>query len=38
MTESTFINQTTGKWADGDVHFGFNISRVFKIKKQKLTP
>lgn len=38
MTESTFINQTTGKWVDGDIHFGFNISRVFKIKKQKLTP
>ncbi len=38
MTESTFINQTNGKWGDGDVHFGFNISRVFKIKKQKLTP
>ena len=36
MTESTFINQTSGKWADGDIHFGFNISRVFKIKKQKL--
>ena len=36
MTESTFINQTTGKWDGGDVHFGFNISRVFKIKKQNL--
>ncbi len=35
LTESTFINQTSGKWGDGDIHFGFNISRVFKIKKQK---
>lgn len=37
MTESTFINQTSGRWGDGDIHFGFNISRVFKIKKQKLS-
>jgi hypothetical protein len=37
LTESTFINQTSGKWGDGDIHFGFNISRVFKIKKQKLS-
>lgn len=35
LTESTFINQTSGKWGNGDIHFGFNISRVFKIKKQK---
>jgi len=37
LTESTFINQTFGKWENGDIHFGFNISRVFKIKKQKLS-
>jgi len=37
LTESTFINQTSGKWENGDIHFGFNISRVFKIKKQKLS-
>ena len=32
MTEPTFINQTTGDFWSGDVHFGFNISRVFTIK------
>jgi hypothetical protein len=34
-TERTFIHETTGKWGDGDIHFGFNISRVFVIKKSK---
>ncbi len=38
MTERTFIHETTGRWSNGDIHFGFNISRVFKLKKQKLTP
>ena len=32
MIEKSFIGETTGKWADGDIHFGFNISRVFKLK------
>jgi hypothetical protein len=35
MTERTFITETTGKWGDGDIHFGFNISRVFTVKKAK---
>ena len=34
MTEKTFIGETTGKWQDGDVLFGFNISRVFNIGKR----
>lgn len=38
MTERTFITETTGKWGDGDIHFGFNISRVFTIKKTKELP
>ncbi|MCK5740731.1 MAG: hypothetical protein KAH48_00825, partial [Chlorobi bacterium] len=29
MTEKAFIAETSGNWADGDIHFGFNISRVF---------
>jgi hypothetical protein len=32
MTERTFITQTTGDFWKGDIHFGFNISRVFTIK------
>ena len=35
MTERTFINETTGTWGNGDIHFGFNIARVFTIKKKK---
>lgn len=35
MTERTFVGQTTGNWADGDVRFGFNISRVFTIVRPK---
>lgn len=31
MIEKGFITETTGNWLDGDVHFGFNISRVFTI-------
>jgi len=35
MTEPTFIHGSTGKWKDGDIHFGFNISRVFNLRKKK---
>jgi hypothetical protein len=35
MTERTFINETRGKWSNGDIHFGFNISRVYVVKKPK---
>jgi hypothetical protein len=35
MTEKQFIGATTGQWKKGDVHFGFNISRVFTLKKQE---
>ncbi len=33
MTEKGFIGETTGSWLKGDIHFGFNISRVFTLKK-----
>ena len=33
MIEKGFIGETTGRWSKGDIHFGFNISRVFKVKK-----
>lgn len=35
MTEKFFIGETTGNWFDGDIHFGFNITRDFKIKGRK---
>jgi len=33
MIEKGFISETTGSWGKGDIHFGFNISRVFSFKK-----
>ena len=35
MTEKQFIGGTTGQWKKGDIHFGFNISRVFTLKKHQ---
>lgn len=31
------IAQTTGSWKDGDIHLGFNISRVFTIVRPKVS-
>ena len=31
MIEKGFVAETIGDWADGDIHFGFNISRVFTL-------
>jgi hypothetical protein len=33
MIEKGFIGETTGKWGRNDIHLGFNISRVFTLKK-----
>ena len=33
MTEPQYIGQTTGEWSDGDIYFGFNVSRIFNITK-----
>ncbi|HEX5155431.1 MAG TPA: DUF5777 family beta-barrel protein [Parafilimonas sp.] len=35
MTEKTFIAENYGRWSKGDIHIGFNISRVFTIRKPK---
>lgn len=35
MNERAFITETTGKWGKGEIRFGFNLSRVFQIKKNK---
>lgn len=35
MNERAFITETTGDWLKGDIHFGFNISRVFTISNRK---
>lgn len=34
MTEKDFIGRNTGSWHKGDIHFGFNISRVFNINRK----
>jgi hypothetical protein len=36
MFERAFITETTGDWLKGDIYFGFNIVRVFTIKKPQL--
>lgn len=33
MIEKGFITETTGDFFDGDIHFGFNISRVFQLSE-----
>ncbi len=35
INEKSVITETTGQWDKGDIHFGFNISRVFTIVKPK---
>ena len=34
MNEKGVITETTDDWLEGDFHFGFNISRVFTIRKR----
>lgn len=36
MNERAYISDTNGNWGKGDIQFGFNLSRVFQIKKRKL--
>lgn len=35
MIEKGFIGETNSQWSSGDIRFGFNISRVFNLKKHK---
>ncbi|NOT52009.1 MAG: hypothetical protein HOP10_12115 [Chitinophagaceae bacterium] len=35
MNERAFITETTTQWGKGEVRFGFNLSRVFQVKKKK---
>lgn len=34
MIEKGFIAETTGTWKKGDIHFGFNISRLFTLRNK----
>ncbi|UCH15294.1 MAG: hypothetical protein JSV22_04840, partial [Bacteroidales bacterium] len=31
FSDKAFITETSGNWFDGDIHFGFNIKRVFTL-------
>jgi hypothetical protein len=35
MNERAFMTETTSRWSDGGIRFGFNISRVFTIGGRK---
>ena len=37
MIEKGYITETVGSWLNGDIHFGFNVSRVFTVRKPKRT-
>ncbi len=34
MVDPAFIAQTTGTWGNGDIYFGFNVSRAFNVGKK----
>jgi len=36
MIEKGFITESTNSWDNGGIHFGFNVSRVFTVKRKKL--
>ncbi len=38
MIDKSFMTETTGEWGNGDIHFGFNISRVFTLKDRNNKP
>jgi hypothetical protein len=35
LTERSFITETEGDFADGDIHFGFNVTRTFQLRGKK---
>jgi hypothetical protein len=35
LTERSFITETEGDFADGDIHFGFNVTRTFQLSGKK---
>lgn len=34
ITERAFITETEGDLGDGDIHFGFNVTRTFRLRKE----
>lgn len=37
LNERAFLTETNGRWQKGEMRFGFNLSRVFQIKKKKVS-
>lgn len=35
LTERAFITETTGEFFDGDIHLGFNVTRIFQLKRDQ---
>lgn len=35
LTERGFITETEGDFSDGDIHFGFNVTRTFQLQRKK---
>ncbi len=35
LTERAFITETEGDFSNGDIHFGFNVTRTFQLKRKK---
>jgi hypothetical protein len=35
LVEPAFVGGTTGDWLKGDIHFGFTIARVFRLKGRR---
>jgi len=38
MTENLFIAETDGGWDKTNIHFGFNLTRVFSARKTTKKP
>jgi len=34
LTERAYLTETTGQVSNGDIHFGFNVTRTFQMKKK----
>jgi hypothetical protein len=37
MVDPVFISQTSGSWGQGNIYFGFNVSRAFNVGKKTKT-
>jgi hypothetical protein len=35
LTERAFITETEGDFSEGDIHFGFNVTRTFQLQRKK---